>query len=62
MFTEVSDLSAFLPLMAVGFLTAMVVGYIAIRWLLRFLVNHKLIYFSIYCALLGSATILVWVL
>lgn len=62
MFTEVSDLSAFLPLMAVGFLTAMVVGYIAIRWLLHFLANHSLTYFSIYCTLLGGATILVWFL
>lgn len=62
MFTEVSNLRTFLPLMAVGFFTAMVVGYVAIRWLLRFLVNHKLTTFSIYCALLGGATILVWVL
>jgi undecaprenyl-diphosphatase len=62
MFTEVSNLRAFLPLMAIGFLTAMVVGYIAIRWLLKFLVNHRLFYFSIYCALLGGVTILVWVL
>jgi undecaprenyl-diphosphatase len=62
MMTEVPDLLSFLPLMTIGFLTAMVVGYIAIRWLLRFLVKHSLIYFSIYCALLGGATILVWVL
>ena len=62
MLTEVSDLSTFLPLMAVGFVTAMVVGYITIRWLLRFLVDHALIYFSIYCFLLGGATILVWIL
>ncbi len=62
MFTEVSDLNTFLPLMAVGFITAMIVGYIAIRWLLRFLVNHSLTYFSIYCLLLGWATILVWIL
>ena len=32
MVTEVTDLVQFLPIMAVGFLTAMVVGYIAIRW------------------------------
>jgi undecaprenyl-diphosphatase len=60
MFTEVKDLGTFLPLMAIGFISAMIVGYIAIRWLLRFLVNHSLIYFSIYCLLLGSATLLVW--
>ncbi len=62
MVTEVPDLVSFLPLMVIGFLTAMVVGYFAIRWLLKFLVNHSLVYFSIYCALLGGATILVWAL
>lgn len=60
MVTEVPDLGAFLPIMAIGFLTAMVVGYIAIRWLLKFLVSNSLIYFSVYCILLGSITILVW--
>ncbi len=60
MFTEVPKLNTFLPLMAIGFITAMIVGYIAIRWLLRFLINHSLIYFSIYCLLLGGATLLVW--
>jgi len=59
MVTEVSDLASFLPFMAVGFLTAMVVGYISIRWLLKFLVNHSLVYFSIYCAALGSFIILI---
>lgn len=62
MLTEVPNLSEFLPLMVIGFLAAMVVGYIAIRWLLRFLVNHSLIYFSIYCFVIGGATILAWVL
>ena len=58
MVTEVPDLASFLPVMAAGFLTAMVVGYISIRWLLKFLVNHSLVYFSIYCAALGSFIIL----
>ena len=62
MITEIPNLSSFLPIMAVGFLTAMVVGYISIRWLLRFLVNHSLIYFSLYCFLIGLVTILIWVL
>jgi len=61
MVTEVTDLAAFLPIMAIGFLTAMVVGYIAIRWLLNFLVNHSLVYFSIYCILLGGITLILWV-
>lgn len=62
MVTEVPNLADFLPIMAIGFLTAMIVGYAAIRWLLSFLVNHSLIFFSIYCILLGGTTILVWVL
>jgi len=61
MVTEVPNLSEFLPVMAIGFLTAMIVGYLAIRWLLKFLVNHSLVYFSIYCALLGIVTIFAWV-
>jgi undecaprenyl-diphosphatase len=60
MVTEVPNLGEFIPIMAVGFFTAMVVGYIAIRWLLKFLVRNSLIYFSIYCMFLGGITILVW--
>jgi undecaprenyl-diphosphatase len=60
MVTEVPDLGAFLPVMLIGFLTSMVVGYLAIRWLLKFLVNHSLAYFSIYCAVLGGLTIILW--
>jgi len=60
--TEVPDLASFLPTMAIGFITAMVVGYIAIRWLLKFITHHSLIYFAIYCILLGGITILVQVL
>lgn len=60
MVTEVPDLASFLPIMAIGFVTAMVVGYVSIRWLLRFLVKNSLVYFSLYCFLLGGVTILVW--
>jgi undecaprenyl-diphosphatase len=59
MVKEVSDLSSFLPLMAIGFLTALVVGYFSIRWLLKFLNKHSLTWFSLYCALLGGTAILV---
>ena len=62
MVKEVPNLSGFLPIMAVGFLTAMVVGYFSIRWLLKFLNKHSLTWFSLYCALLGGAAILVSVL
>jgi len=60
MVTEVPDLGSFLPVMAIGFFTAMVVGYLAIRWLLKFLTHHSLAYFSAYCIVLGVITIVVW--
>jgi len=60
MVTEVPNLGEFLPVMLIGFLTSMVVGYLTIRWLLKFLVNHSMAYFSIYCALLGGLTIIIW--
>jgi len=62
MLTEMSNLGEFLPIMVVGFITAGVVGYLAISWLLKFIRDHSLIYFSLYCFLLGTTTILVWVL
>jgi undecaprenyl-diphosphatase len=62
MLTEVTNLGEFLPIMGVGFVTAGVVGYLAIRWLLKFIKSHSLVYFSIYCFILGATTILIWVL
>jgi len=60
MIKEVPDLGNFLPIMAIGFITAMVVGYFAIRWLLKFLTKNSLAYFSAYCFLLGIVTVIVW--
>lgn len=37
----------------VGFLTAALVGYLSIRWLLRFLVHHRLYPFAAYCLIVG---------
>ena len=45
-----------LPLL-LGFLTAMVAGYIAIRWLIVYLSHHSLYIFAIYCTLLGLLAI-----
>ncbi|MFQ5943903.1 MAG: undecaprenyl-diphosphatase UppP [Anaerolineales bacterium] len=39
--------------LAVGFITAAVVGFAAIRWLLRFLSHGSLRGFAVYCALAG---------
>ena len=46
-------LAEFLPALAVGFITAAIVGWLAVRWLLSFLGKHSLYAFSIYCAVVG---------
>lgn len=38
---------------AIGFLTAAVVGYLTIRWLLAYLASHRLTVFAAYCFIVG---------
>jgi undecaprenyl-diphosphatase len=40
---------------AVGFVTSAIVGYVAIRWLLRYLATRTLYPFAVYCLALGVA-------
>jgi undecaprenyl-diphosphatase len=49
------------PSIIIGILTAAVVGYLAIRWLLGYLARRSLYVFAIYCAffLLGIAVLLI---
>ena len=46
-------LTDILPILAVGFVTAAIVGWFAVRWLLQYLAKHSLYSFSIYCAVVG---------
>ncbi len=55
---EVPDLAAFLPVMAVGFVTAAIVGILAIHWLLNFLSRRSLYPFAIYCIGLAGLTLI----
>jgi len=55
---NIPNLSQFLPLMAVGFFTAGIVGFFTIRWLLGYITNHSLMPFAIYCLILGSGTLI----
>jgi undecaprenyl-diphosphatase len=54
------DLGSFLPLLVIGFVTAAVVGWLAIRWLLRYLAGHSLYVFAVYCALVGTICLIAW--
>jgi undecaprenyl-diphosphatase len=50
---QMPNLGEFLPLLAVGFVTAALVGWFAIRWLIGYLSKHSLYVFAMYCAVAG---------
>lgn len=43
-----------LPALAVGFVTAAVAGWFAIKWLIGYLSSHSLYVFAIYCVVVGT--------
>ncbi len=53
---------SFWPLIAVGFAAAAVVGYLSIRWMLRFVTHHSLRSFAVYCCAIGVLTLVVYFL
>jgi undecaprenyl-diphosphatase len=59
---QMPNISGFLSLLAVGFVTAAVVGWFAIRWLIAYLSKRSLYVFAIYCAITGSICLLAWAL
>ncbi|HMD79728.1 MAG TPA: undecaprenyl-diphosphatase UppP [Anaerolineales bacterium] len=48
------NLGEFLPLLAVGFVTAAIVGWFAIKWLIDYLSKRSLYVFAIYCGVVGA--------
>ncbi len=48
---EVPNLSEFLPVLLVGVLSALLVGYLSIHWLLKFLGKRPLYVFAVYCVI-----------
>lgn len=54
---KMPNLGQFLPLLAVGFITAAIVGWFAIKWLIDYLSKHSLYVFAAYCAVVGAIVI-----
>ena len=48
----------FLPYLITGFVTAAVVGWFAIKWLINYLNKHSLYVFAIYCGIVGVVLLL----
>jgi undecaprenyl-diphosphatase len=56
---QMPDLAQFLPLLAVGFVTAAVTGWFAIKWLINYLSKNSLYIFAAYCAVVGFILLIV---
>jgi undecaprenyl-diphosphatase len=50
--------SSELSIALIGFVTAFITGYFACRWMIELVKKSKLIWFSIYCALIGLLSII----
>lgn len=50
---QMPNFSEFLPLLAVGFVAAAIVGWFAIKWLIDYLSKRSLYVFAAYCAVVG---------
>lgn len=55
-------LTSFLPLIAIGFISAAVVGYLSIRWMLAFIMRHSYRAFAVYCCAIGLLTLIIYFL
>lgn len=56
---NMTNLTEFLPVLVVGFITSAVVGFLSIHWLLKFLNKNKLGLFSFYCVCVSIITLVV---
>ena len=54
---QMPNLAEFLPTLLLGFVTAAIVGWLAIRWLMDYLNKNSLYSFAIYCAVMGTVVL-----
>jgi undecaprenyl-diphosphatase len=59
---KIAHLGSFLPLLTVGFITAAIVGWFAIKWLLNYLNKNSLYVFAGYCAVIGVLCVVLQVI
>ena len=51
---KMPGLGGFLPVLAIGFIAAAIVGWLSIKWLLSYLNKHSLYVFAAYCAIVSA--------
>lgn len=56
---HMNDPSGFILPLAVGFVSAAISGWLAVKWLLRYLARNSLFPFAIYCTLAGIVSLII---
>lgn len=56
--TAVENISVGTPALILGFIAAFVSGWAACKWMINIIKKGKLLYFAIYCALIGSIALI----
>ena len=56
---KLTAIEQYIPIIISGFIVSAVVGYISIHWLIRFLSNHSLYGFAIYCTALAVLVLVI---
>ncbi len=59
---ELPNWSASIPVMTAGFIASAIVGYLSIRWLLKFLNSRPLYIFAVYCVILAAIALTLFAL
>jgi undecaprenyl-diphosphatase len=59
---KILNLGSFVPFLAVGAVTAAIVGWFAIKWLLNYLNKNSLYVFAAYCAMVGVICVVLQVI
>jgi undecaprenyl-diphosphatase len=55
----IPNLAGFIPVLLIGFITSMIVGYLSIRWLLSYISHHSFHIFAWYCVGLSVISLLI---
>ncbi len=55
---KMPNIGSFLPVVLIGMVVALVVGYLSIHWLLNFLAKRSFFVFAGYCVLLGAVVLI----
>lgn len=55
---KMPEIGSFLPVILIGFIAALLVGYLSIHWLLNFLNKRSFFIFAVYCVVLGAVVLI----